>query len=470
MSDSNGGGGGGGTPGQRTPGTPAAGNTSQQAPSQQRQPSSQQQPLAGMQTPATAGMQTPGVSSHERARTPRTPGRGTTTLATPGSARARRSRSVSRSVDLSGVPLTPASARTPQRTPRSDMGHGLSGQTPSILFRRRREPEPSLTPAGLTPTPVRDATRQRRGSNPNAGADSASLRTPSFSNGSLPERDGAAIMDDPETTFVWGTNVNIAEAQSRFRRFIANFEKLPANAANAAAMGVPDLDLDLDVAMETPPPLPHSRAGTGVGAGDGARGAPKYPDVILDVIRRGEHSVDLDCADLHSYDEELYSQLISYPQEIVPLFDIVVNDIAATLVRGDAALLDLLGADEAIGGGAGLGGGAGASFSSFRLQVRTCNLKEAKTMRGLDPSDVDHLVAVRGMVTHVSSILPDLKQAFFKCSVCGYTPEPVYIDRGNITEPSKCASCNALNSFQMLHNRCLFSNKQQCKMQVRLPS
>ena len=43
--------------------------------------------------------------------------------------------------------------------------------------------------------------------------------------------------------------------------------------------------------------------------------------------------------------------------------------------------------------------------------MRTFNLEETKRMRDLNPSDVDQLVCVRGMVTRVTPIIPDLKQA-----------------------------------------------------------
>ena len=373
-----------------------------------------------------------------------------------------RSRSVSRSMDLSGFPLTPVTQATPHgsqgtgfgaRSPntpagsgllntplRSDMGHTHSGQRASILFRRRD----TATPSVYTPVNNRIGGAGGNVNNNNNSQSNSLLRTPSVSSGSL-QRDAddqGLLMEDPETTFVWGTNVNVAEAQSRFRRFLANYQGVRARpAVRPFVRGGQDTDsmdsLDLGVDVE----------------------GPKYPSVILDTIRRGESSIDLDCLDLHSYDEELYSQLISYPQEIVPLFDIVVNEVAQGLVQQDEDMRQQYSQSGGADAAAELGNLA------FRLQVRTFNLREVKTMRGLDPSDVDHLVSVKGMVTHVSSILPDLKQACFKCSVCGHTPEPVYIDRGNIQEPQKCQNCNSLNSMILLHNRCLFSNKQQVKMQ-----
>ena len=60
-------------------------------------------------------------------------------------------------------------------------------------------------------------------------------------------------------------------------------------------------------------------------------------------------------------------------------------------------------------------------------------------MRDLNPSDIDKLTVVRGLVIRVSSIIPDMKVAFFRCSVCHHTVQ-VEIDRGRITEPQRCTA------------------------------
>ena len=433
MSDSNGTAGRGGARTPRTPCTPRTPRT----------PTTDNDNFVEG-TPRTAQQQ-----QQQQQAVPRTPG--SVRNRPEGGSQRGRSRSFSRSMDLSGLPLTPrpslgGAARAPNSpgsglltTPmRSDMGHTHSGQRASILFRRRaRNERETNTPSVYTPM-----NNNNNNNNNNSQSNSLGLRTPSVSSGSL-QRDEALLMEDPETTFVWGTNVNVAEAQSRFRRFLANFQGVRARST-----------LRTSFQARTPGPQ-DSASMESLGLSDLAdMDPPKYPSVILDTIKRGETSIDLDCLDLHSYDEELYSQLISYPQEIVPLFDIVMNEVAVGLVQQDETLRTHL-----------LQGASEGGDLIFRLQVRTYNLRATKTMRGLDPTDVDHLVAVKGMVTTVSSILPDLKQACFKCSVCGHIPEPVYIDRGTIQEPQKCSNCGSLNSYILLHNRCIFSNKQQVKMQ-----
>lgn len=43
------------------------------------------------------------------------------------------------------------------------------------------------------------------------------------------------------------------------------------------------------------------------------------------------------------------------------------------------------------------------------LQVRTFNLQEIKVIRDLNPSDINQLIAVSGMVTRASNIIPDMR-------------------------------------------------------------
>jgi DNA replication licensing factor MCM4 len=59
-----------------------------------------------------------------------------------------------------------------------------------------------------------------------------------------------------------------------------------------------------------------------------------------------------------------------------------------------------------------------------------------------------------------------MKEAFFKCAICNHTVQ-ADIDRGKITEPTKCPRpvCDSSNSMQIVHNRSAFSDKQVIKLQ-----
>jgi DNA replication licensing factor MCM4 len=148
---------------------------------------------------------------------------------------------------------------------------------------------------------------------------------------------------------------------------------------------------------------------------------------------------------LFDYDAGLYKLLVLYPQEIIPIFDVEINKYFAE---------QLLDEEE-------------TSFP--QIQVRTFNLRERKPLRELNPADIDTMVCIRGMVTRTSGIIPDLKQAVFRCAACGFQPEPSYVDRGRVAEPSHCGNtlggCRGAGTMGLVHNLCAFANKQQLKMQ-----
>jgi DNA replication licensing factor MCM4 len=79
---------------------------------------------------------------------------------------------------------------------------------------------------------------------------------------------------------------------------------------------------------------------------------------------------------------------------------------------------------------------------------------------------VDKIVAIKGLVIRTTPIIPDMKDAFFRCQVCNHTVK-IDIDRGRIAEPTKCPRrvCESPNSMQIVHNRSGFIDKQVIKLQ-----
>jgi DNA replication licensing factor MCM4 len=78
--------------------------------------------------------------------------------------------------------------------------------------------------------------------------------------------------------------------------------------------------------------------------------------------------------------------------------------------------------------------------------------------------DIDKLVSLTGMVIRSSLIMPEMRSAYFLCNTCAFHIQ-VEIDRGRIAEPTVCASCNTAHSFELIHNRSLFADKQFVKLQ-----
>jgi DNA replication licensing factor MCM4 len=171
-----------------------------------------------------------------------------------------------------------------------------------------------------------------------------------------------------------------------------------------------------------------------------------------------EPFLNINCAHLETFNANLYRQLVSYPQEVIPTFDMTINEMFYE--RYPAAELE------------------------HQIQVRPFNADKTKNMRALNPqgifftlpmkrksqtgilpiTDIDQLITISGMVIRTSNIMPEMREAFFKCIVCSFTTT-VEIDRGRITEPTLCTSCNTNHCFTLVHNRSQFTDKQMIKLQ-----
>src|SRR5690606_734274 len=98
------------------------------------------------------------------------------------------------------------------------------------------------------------------------------------------------VMDEGEPEkAIWGTTVNVEQMQQSFEHFFRTF-------------------------ME---------------AEDDAE--PIYPRLLLKAIDTENPNVNINCQHLHSFDPELYKKLVLYPQEVIPIFDIVIQNYLTKL-------------------------------------------------------------------------------------------------------------------------------------------
>ena len=74
------------------------------------------------------------------------------------------------------------------------------------------------------------------------------------------------------------------------------------------------------------------------------------------------------------------------------------------------------------------------------------NLLETKDLRSLDPEDVDKMIAFDAMIVRVSTVIPDVREAFFRCARCSHESS-VEIVRGRIAEPKQCANPHCAVGF-----------------------
>ncbi|XP_076235043.1 disc proliferation abnormal [Calliopsis andreniformis] len=205
---------------------------------------------------------------------------------------------------------------------------------------------------------------------------------------------------------VWGTNVVISQCKEQFKSFFQQFID-------------PDAEND-----ELPENMNLSD--------------PLYLQKLEEIHTLEEPYLNVNCAHVKIFDEHLYQQLVSYPQEVIPTLDMAANELF--FEKFPAAVLE------------------------HQIQVRPFNVASVKTMRELNPSDVDQLITIPGMVIRVSRLIPQMREAYFKCSVCAFTTL-VEIEKGKTKEPTVCAHCTHKYSFTLIHNLSHFSDKQMIKLQ-----
>lgn len=215
----------------------------------------------------------------------------------------------------------------------------------------------------------------------------------------------------PETR-IWGTELNVQTCMNVFRSFVEFFQLADQSSTTHTFEGVHGQQLASYYHIQLW--KLHSSA-----TNNSAGFAPLL--------------VNLNCKHLQSFPPTrvFYHQLVQYPQEIIPVLDYVLQQEYIKLFC-DSRTLDMA--------------------TVPRIQVRPFNLEGGSRLRDLNPENIEQLIMIKGMVIRCSSIVPDLKQAFFRCSIC-HVGVDVMIERGRIEEPSSCSRCQTLGSMELVHNR-----------------
>ncbi|XP_053687480.1 DNA replication licensing factor MCM4 [Sabethes cyaneus] len=223
--------------------------------------------------------------------------------------------------------------------------------------------------------------------------------------GSQPSETDSATASQPRLV-VWGTNIVVSECLKKFKDFIMRY-------------------IDPDAAQD--------EISEGMNLND-----PLYMQKLEDIHTLEEPFLNVNCTHLKTFDETLYRQLICYPQDVIPTFDVAINEMF--FERYPAAILE------------------------HQIQVRPFNAEKTRNMRALNPEDIDQLITISGMVIRTSNIMPEMREAFFKCMVCDFSTV-VELERGRISEPTLCSHCNTNHCFQLIHNRSQFADRQMVKLQ-----
>ncbi|KAJ2889770.1 MCM DNA helicase complex subunit, partial [Coemansia aciculifera] len=236
----------------------------------------------------------------------------------------------------------------------------------------------------------------------------------------LGDRPSEASTQQPkEIRTIWGTIVHVRDVMNTFKDFMLHFTPKHRPPASASASSAPMSDEELN--------------------------EPVYPALLRRMHDSEIFQLNLDAQNLRAYPpaQGLYRQLVNYPEEVVPIMDYVLTELY--LEQYPEADVDLVQSD---------------------LKVRPYNLSSTTNMRDLNPSDIDKMVSVRGMLIRSSSVIPDMERGFFRCLHCDWTTT-VGIDRGVINEPQQCgnSACLQKECVELVHNRSTFADKQLSRLQ-----
>ena len=291
-----------------------------------------------------------------------------------------------------------------------------------------------------------------------------------------PATSDADAMGGNSSRVIWGTNVSIADSMSAMKDFLLNYQKKYRMIIDEE---IPDNSI-----------IPVDQPGN----------EKEYVEAMRRMLKTGQTALNLDARNLKAYPptRKLWHQLQAFPNEIIPLMDVAVKDVMEELANKrmnelrseqsqqqaqfrvppqtrDSSSVPPLPSSDVDNQDAQMSGAVQPpqeipdlvrDVDSRIYRVRPFGLDEVINLRDLNPGDMDKLVSIKGLVIRTTPIIPDMKDAFFRCSVCNHSMK-VDIDRGKIAEPTHCPRelCKSQNSMQIVHNRSGFSDKQVIKLQ-----
>ncbi|PHH60102.1 hypothetical protein CDD81_2104 [Ophiocordyceps australis] len=280
-----------------------------------------------------------------------------------------------------------------------------------------------------------------------------------------PNTSDADALGGKSETLIWGTTVSIDDTFVAFKSFLRNFTQKYRLWRDGESLQ--------DAAAE---PDAESKP---------------YMEALENMLLLGTTRLYLDLGDLNAYPptRKLWHQMQAYPQEIVPIMDQSVSDMMEELAEADKArarapqVASSTPSSDPVfpNSDAADGEGSGSATPRPRQErkasrdddevmpyyiVRPFGLPHSINLRDLNPSDMDRLICIKGLVIRTTPVIPDMKSAFFRCNVCNHSVN-VALDRGKIQEPTECPRpvCESKNSMQIVHNRCVFEDKQVIKLQ-----
>lgn len=145
-----------------------------------------------------------------------------------------------------------------------------------------------------------------------------------------------------------------------------------------------------------------------------------------------EFVFSLDCSKLNV---EVRDLLCRYPLEMIPIFENCLKEVYQECFV------------------------TGPDFIRFRPY----GIGRDLTIRSVDPGDIETIVIVRGMVTRVGKITPEIHRGYYQCARCGGHVE-VEALKGVLTEPTRC-ECGRRMCFTLRQEKSVYSDRQIIRVQ-----
>lgn len=280
-----------------------------------------------------------------------------------------------------------------------------------------------------------------------------------------------------EEALVYGTTVNVRDTLEKFRAFIKEFKKHDEVIAERKKerARVEAEHARAYAGVENAPPFVLPPALTEEADDDFLHheDEPYYLELLRNALEAAPTSLSahvhyplniaINAEHLRAYkstNETFLNTLCTYPAEVVPIMDAVLKEF----MDDEYARLRLARQrDVALGERPADDDNAGPNLF-VRARVWNLPATHRYQMRELDPSHIDRLVSLRGMITRMTAIKPDMRSAFYRCGSCGASAE-VPVERGRVDEPTTCDGCQIRGTMELVHNRSKFIDTQVVTLQ-----
>ncbi|MHC1609976.1 MAG: minichromosome maintenance protein MCM [Candidatus Methanofastidiosia archaeon] len=166
---------------------------------------------------------------------------------------------------------------------------------------------------------------------------------------------------------------------------------------------------------------------------------PKYKHLLEEMELTGQRSLTLDCDDLITYSQELYTELVNNPIEVIPTAEQALNRIFQKTEK-------------------------------ISLHIRPTNLDSTmkRGIRDIRADDIHKLLEINAIVGRASEVKPEIVEAVFECERCG---EIIFISQGSniFKKPTACTNpaCGKSGPFKLLEDQSKFMDWQSIKVQER---